>query len=199
MSSMSSVWMWPRAEYFRKIRERSVRVGPALAGAACAALLASCASTLDAPASEEATDMRSVELRRGKIPRKFGSEFDSKGGRCPAGTRQFLTLDEFDALRSDWLTPSAPAVCTGPEIGSTPATAGYPSRLAALGRSGSAQVLVRIEPDGRVESVHAVCASDVPFADAAVATAMSIRFTPMECSGAKVRSAVLLPLSYAWP
>jgi outer membrane biosynthesis protein TonB len=156
-------------------------------------ILAACATQApQATARDRST--RPVDLQNGSAS-SMGARYDRDGGRCTRGAVQLLTKEQYLGLREGWATAEH---CTTAKKIETPATAGYPVRFAELKRSGSAQVVIRLEADGSVESVHAICATDTAFADAAAETARSIRYAPAECDGSPVRSIFLLPLDYDW-
>jgi outer membrane biosynthesis protein TonB len=104
-----------------------------------------------------------------------------------------MTRDQFETLRQGWTLPKG---CSGAGMKDIPGTTGYPTIFAELRLSGSAQVMVRINADGSVESAHAVCASDSAFAEAAVATAKAISYDVARCDGKAIPSAILLPFTY---
>lgn len=156
-------------------------------------ILAACATqTPQVTAPGRAT--RPVDLQNGSAT-STSARYDRDSGRCTRGAVQLLTKEQYLDLREGWATAKH---CTTAKKIETPATAGYPVRFAQLKRSGSAQVVIRLEADGSVDSVHAICATDPAFADAAVETARSIRYAPAECDGSPVRSIFLLPLDYDW-
>ncbi len=133
-----------------------------------------------------------VKVRDSSVPIQT-VRYSRTEGTCSAGAVQLLTREQFEELRAGWSLPDG---CRGPEKKQVPGVTGYPARFAALKRSGSAQVLVRIEADGSVESVHAVCATDSAFAEAAEETARTIVYIPGTCGSRAIRSAFLLPLDY---
>ncbi len=122
------------------------------------------------------------------------AHYDPTTGECSGDSVQLVSREEYESLVGGWKTP---ADCDDVARSRVPDSTGYPALFARLGKSGSAQVLVRLEGDGTVESARTVCASDSGFADAAEETAKSIRYQPAMCDGKAVRSAFLLPLSYA--
>ena len=128
----------------------------------------------------------------------YGARYDRATGRCTPGTVQLLSEDEFETLRSGWRGAPGATSCSDTKKQQIPATTGYPEVFARLNVSGSAQVMVRLEADGQVESVHPVCATDSAFAQAAAETAMRIVYSPRECDGVPVRSVILVPFNYDW-
>ena len=160
---------------------------------AVAMMLVACAG----PAPRAASGMpgsTTVPLRNGK-GNAGGVRYDKASGTCSAGAVQLMSPERFDELRSGWSLPDG---CTGVAKKRIPDETGYPDRFAKLGMPGSAQVLVRVQVDGSVESAHATCATDSAFAEVAESTARAIAFTPASCDGKPVPSAVLVPFDYAW-
>lgn len=166
-----------------------------LAAVLVCGLVAGCAS--QASMEREQRGERTVELRNGSA-RAGMARYDMDTAQCSGGLAPLVTREQFEALRSGWTKPSGAVACSGPTKRKTPLAAGYPESSAKLRRKGSAHVLVRIEADGGVESVQAVCASDGAFARAAEATARAIEYAPRMCDGVATRSAFLLPFDYDW-
>ena len=119
-----------------------------------------------------------------------GAHYDDATGRCSSGV-QLLSQAEYKALISEW---NAPANCKAPSKSRIPPNASYPDAFAK--KSGSAEVLVRLESNGSVESVHAVCATDADFARAAEETTKAINNEPTTCDGVPARSTFVLPFNY---
>ena len=165
------------------------RIGPMLL---CVLVLSGCASGSATTGSEPAQRQTRAVLRDSERPVQ-GVRYNRATGQCSSGAKQMLPQAEFEALTSDWRKPAG---CSGVSKSQVPSSTGYPSLFSKLGKAGSAQVLVRLEADGSVESVHAVCASDLAFAEAAVETARTIQYSPANCDGKPVRSAFLLPFGY---
>ena len=113
---------------------------------------------------------------------------------CSAHSVQLLTSEAVEALTQGW--EERDQNCVGPEKLDLPQYGDYPTASIRNMRSGSAHVLVRLEADGRIESVSAVCATDQSFGGAAVETVRKIRFSPMTCNGTPARIAFYLPLDY---
>jgi len=118
--------------------------------------------------------------------------YDAKSGKCSSGV-QLLDKATFDSLVSQW---NAPANCKMPSKSQVPSTTGYPDVTANLHSSGSAQVLVLLEANGYVDSVHAMCATDADYARAAEETAKAISYAPATCDGVPARGIFLLPFHY---
>jgi TonB family protein len=148
--------------------------------------VAGCASDGTRPA-----DMNRVPLVSSGIASP-SVHYDKTTGRCSSGM-QLLSQAEYDSLRSAWTTPSG---CKIPSKSHIPPEAGYPDAFGNFRKSGSAQVLVRLEANGSVESAHAVCATDRDFARAAEETAKAIRYEPAMCEGVPTRNTFLLPFNY---
>ena len=153
--------------------------------------LAACAAPSQRPTAA-ASDTTPVQLLSSSVPAQT-VRYDKATGACSAGSVQLLTRERFEELRSGWSLPDG---CRGVEKKQVPGVAGYPSRFAKLGRSGSAQVLVRVEADGSVESAHAACATDSAFAQAAEETAKTVSYAPASCDGKPIRSAIFVPFNY---
>ena len=161
----------------------------------CALTASACASQPAAVNEPFAT--RDVKLRHNPAA-PYGAHYDRDTGHCSPGAAQLLGKEEFDALRRGWVGRAGAASCSDTKMQQIPSTTGYPEAFARLKTSGSAQVLVRLEADGQVGSVHPVCATDSAFAQAAVETARRIAYSPRLCDGVPVRSVILLPFNYGW-
>lgn len=157
------------------------------------ALLAGCATT-GSPAARDRVAMRDHSGAPTTAMRR--AYFDSDAGTCTAGSTQLLTQAEFKALVDAWKEVADDDACVGPDKAGVPSRGAYPEVFRVRGIPGAAHVLVRLERDGSVESVHAVCATNEGFAEAATATARTIEYTPMTCDGVPRRSAFLLPFAY---
>jgi TonB family protein len=156
--------------------------------AAAAILLAGCASG-SRPAGPT---LGRANIRNGLA--LSAVRYQSDSGTCSRGALQLLTRDAVGALVKDWDTLRDD--CEGPKKQALPGYGHYPSQAIRERKSGSAHVLVRLEADGRIESVHAVCASDAAFGTAAEETTSRIRYAPMTCAGQPTRVAFFLPLDY---
>lgn len=165
--------------------------------AALGALLALAACTSPVAVQSQASGMRSAELRDGPGS-TGGARYDHEKGACRDPGTQLLTGEQFSEIEGGWSGSEEGRVCSGPTKRKSPAAAAFPERFVKLQRAGSAQVLVLLEKDGRVVSAHAVCATDVEFGQAAVATALEIEYEPEQCDGQPVRSSFLLPFDYDW-
>ena len=128
--------------------------------------------------------------------RMASARYDKANGACATGSVQLLTKEQVDRLVSEWKEAPSGAVCSAAKKAFVPESADYPALLQSRQVSGAAHVLLRIERDGSVHSVHAICATDQKFAEAAVSTAKSIAYEPSVCEGMAVRSSFLLPFGY---
>ena len=159
------------------------------AGLAVAALLAGCASDgVQAPVGAAAGNARVVNG-----PAAGALRFDSETGTCAAGAVQLVSKEQYGLLTRDWTLGDD---CKAARKKALPGQTVYPladGRMAA----GSAHVLVRLEADGRLESVRALCASSPGFADAAELTVAAMEFHPAMCGATPVRTAFMLPLDFS--
>lgn len=122
------------------------------------------------------------------------ARYDRNARICSAASVQLLPNEKVDALIDGWKEPQER--CDGPTKLRLPVYGDYP-RSAQNGKlSGSVHALVRLEADGRTESVTIVCATSASFGEAATATIRKIRFSPMTCKGTPTRIAFFLPLDY---
>lgn len=163
----------------------------AIAVLACAMATTGCAGQGGAH-GRPAVDPQ-VVLRDGAAPGAV--RYEHASGRCSKGAVQLVDRAGYGALTDGWRLG---ATCDGAQKAANPDTAAYPALFARHGLPGSAQVLVRLEADGSVHSVHAICATDSAFAEAATDVARAIRYTPATCNGKPVRNAFLLPFEYAF-
>lgn len=149
-------------------------------------------------ASESGPDARPVRVRSSSDQEVGAANYDVKAGTCSAGSTQLISREQFAALTDGWRVASNDADCSDIKKDVLPRRTGYPEPFAKLQLSGSADVLVRVEEDGTVESAQAVCVTDSAFGEAAESTALQMKFVPRTCSGQPVRGAIMLPLSYDW-
>ena len=124
------------------------------------------------------------------------ARYSRRTGACDARSVQLLSSAEVDAMTDGWEEPEQG--CEGPRKRRLPVYGDYPRTAQSKHVPGSAHVLVRLQADGRIESVKAVCATDASFADAAVETISKIQFSPMTCQGVATRVAFFLPLDYEY-
>ena len=124
------------------------------------------------------------------------ARYSRRTGACDARSVQLLSSAEVDAMTDGWEEPEQG--CEGPGKRRLPVYGDYPRTAQSKHVPGSAHVLVRLQADGRIESVKAVCATDASFADAAVETISKIQFSPMTCQGVATRVAFFLPLDYEY-
>jgi hypothetical protein len=117
-------------------------------------------------------------------------------GTCDARSVQLLSRAEGDAMSDGWKEPEQG--CDGPGKRRLPVHGDAPTTARRTHAPGSAHVLVRLQADGQIESVKAVCATDASFAEAAVETISKIEFSPMTCRGVPTRVAFFLPLDYEY-
>lgn len=164
--------------------------------AVLAVALAGCASSTSQGQDTSAPIQTRAVLRSSEVANAKGARYDRSTGRCSSGSQQLMDDAEFRQRIECWRSSSED--CIGVSKSSVPSTAGYPSLLAKLQRSGSAQVLVRLEADGTVESTRAVCATDSAFGEAAEATARAIKYAPATCDAKRKRSAFLVPFDYSF-
>ncbi len=121
--------------------------------------------------------------------------YDESSRRCSAGSIQLISPVKAKELIDGWHSPTN---CSDDAKTRNAAAMGTPEFFAKLRRSGSAVVLVRLKPDGSVESVHALCASDADFAQAAEDTAKAVTYEGAKCWGVPTRSAFFLPFHYQY-
>jgi TonB family protein len=138
----------------------------------------------------------SLENSTGSTPSMSSARYDRASGTCSAGSLQLITAAQMKQLVSEWNEAPPGSACTGVKKSLVPESADYPALLQRRRVSGAAHVLLRVDRDGSVHSVHAVCATDQKFAEAAASTARSIAYTPSLCEGKAVRSSFLLPFAY---
>ena len=122
-----------------------------------------------------------------------GAHYDRLTGKCSAGALQLLSQTELHSLSDGW-NPGPD--CKLPVKLQIPSMTSYPGASSRPLKSGSAQVVVRLEANGSVESVHAICATDAAFAQAAEQTAKAISYAPATCNGVPARSVFLEPFHY---
>lgn len=122
-----------------------------------------------------------------------GVQYDRASGVCSTGVAPLMSIDEYTRRVEAGRGGGA---CTDVAIASTPGSTGYPAALSRAGITGSAQVLVVVDANGRALEAHAVCASVPGFAAPAVSTALAIRYRPVQCDGEPSRAVALVPFAY---
>ncbi len=158
----------------------------AIAGTACSV----------SPSQRESVDKARIVNASQAHPITHVARYDRDTGACAASAVQLLSRDEVESLVAGWKEPDQG--CDGPRKRRLPEHGAYPGSARRDQAPGSAHVLVRLEADGRVESVRAVCATDASFAEAAVETISRIEFSPMSCQGTPTRIAFFLPMEYEY-
>lgn len=118
--------------------------------------------------------------------------YDKEAGTCDAGSVQLVSAEQFELLTRDWKLGED---CTMARKKALPDQTGYPLAEGQM-RHGSGHVLVRLEADGQMESVRAVCASSAGFGQAAERTVAAMEFHPALCGTEPVRSVFMLPLDF---
>ncbi|WP_154656597.1 energy transducer TonB family protein [Novilysobacter defluvii] len=159
-----------------------------LVASGAALLLAACASAPPSPA--EGAQRVTARLVSGAAAE--GVRYDKQAGACTGGGVQLVSSAEYESLTRGW---TSDGTCTSPAMEDMPAATGYPL-LEGRQLPGSAHVLVRLEADGRFESVRAVCATSVEFGAAAEDTVRTMAFRPGRCGGEPTRMAFMVPLDF---
>ncbi len=124
------------------------------------------------------------------------AHYDTKTGLCSAGSIQFLSKLQIDELNTDWAGPENYDDCEEAQKLYVPSRTNYPASLAAQKISGAAHLLIRIDSDGSIESIHPMCATDKAFALAAKESVRAVKFKPRVCGGKSQKTVVWVPFGY---
>ena len=151
-------------------------------------LLAACASSPPPPGP--GAQRVTAHLASGAA--EGGVRYGKHSGTCTEGAVQLVSREEYESLIRGW---TAGESCTLPAMEDMPSATDYPL-VGGRPLPGSAHALVRLEADGRVESVRAVCASSEEFGAAAEDTVRTLAFRPGHCDGEPVRMAFMVPLDF---